>query len=244
VRVHRPKVDELLTADEAAAVHEVFASMPARLGDVCPGARVVWATCDADRAPARLGLGAGRLVNLRLAYSAPTATRLGLHAWTDTVEAVVEAGNGARVAFVAHEVEKLIRMATRQAWFPLALQAGAELAPSVGVFRELPERVLTLVARGSCQTLVDLARGMAAEGARGDAARVCLAALRLGRSSMLCLHVSGQFTDADDRVDPARLLQTAQAVADESELPERPVGYDDVSAWLVACRLEESRGAW
>ncbi len=240
MRVHRPLVDELLRPNEGAAVREVAGRLEERLG---VGARVVWATCDAQRAPSELGLEPGRLVNLRVVFCVPTAVRLGLAAWTDTVE-YLDDGTSVRVAVVAHEVEKVVRMATRQAWFSLALQAGAEVVAPSGPFAALAQQLPALFTRGAAQTLTDLARGLAAEGAQGEATRVALGAIRLGTSGLLNLHAPGQFVDADDQVNADRLLNTAQAVVDGAQLPTVPPGFDDVSAWLVAARLEESRGAW
>ena len=238
MRVHRPQADELLSAAESAAVRSVLASISEQLELTCAGARLIWATCDAERAPAPLSVGAGRIVNLRAVYAVPTPVRLGLHAWTDTVEDVVDDG-GVRVGIEAHEVEKVARMSTRQAWFPLALLAGAELMASHGVWAQLPERLASLVCRGAAQTLVDLGRGFAAEGAGADATRVGLGALRLARSGLLSLHAPGQFSGADDRTDASRLLAVAQAATDDCQLPTSPPGYDAVSAWLVGARLEE-----
>lgn len=242
IRIHRPGVAEILSEAEASALREVAGTLAERLADVGAGARLVWATADAERSPSVFSISPSRIVTLRAAFFVPTRVRLGLEAWSDTHEWVVDVG-GQSVAVVAHEVEKVVRMATRQAWYPLALSSGAQCYEPEGPFAQLPAQLPALISRGGPRTILDRARGLAAVGYGGEATRMALAAIRLASSQRLCLHAPGQFADADDKTDPGRVIELAQAAVDDTELPERPPGYAAVSAWLVDARLEESTSA-
>jgi hypothetical protein len=204
----------------------------------CSGAVVVWATVDASWGPSEFRSQGERLVTLRVLYAIPTQIRLGLHAWRATLEGVHEAG-GLRVLFVAHEVEKGVRMAARQSWCSLALLGGAEVRAADGIWSDLPWQLATLVGLGSVRTLENLAAGYVAAGWSGEALRLCLAALRLAGSGLLALRVPGQFPSADNRVDASSLLERVEEARQSSSLPSGAPGYDAVSEWLVAVRLEE-----
>ena len=239
MRVHRPEPGEIFSPSELDAVKSSLGAVRAEVAAQCPDAAVVWATATTARAPAVLGLGHERCIALHVVFAISTSVRLGLHAWRATLEGERQEGD-VRVIWIAHEVEKAVRNATRQSWFSLALLAGAPLMGAQGVWRELPEKLPTLVAADAVHTLVNLARGYAQTGCEGEALRLALASARLLRAGLLCLDAPGQFQDAADGSGLQQLIEEITGDLAACALPASPPGYDAVSRWLVSARLEQS----
>ena len=242
MRVHRPDAGELFLPSELESALSVLDALRLDVQTECSGASVVWATATISSVSAEYGVGTQRCVVVHAAYAVPTRVRLGLHAWKATREGERQTPNS-RVLWVAHEVEKAVRTATRQSWFNLNLLGGAQLMKPEGVWSQLPHQLPELMAIGSVHTLLNVAQGYQQAGWNGEALRIVLAAARLARTSLLCLHVPGQFQDTDRDGGFDRLVDGVHEALDGCALPELPAGYDDVSRWLVAARLEQCRAS-
>ena len=260
VRIHRPRLEEILTEPEREACALAAASLPSRIAERCSEGRIIWASA----APGRLGDGAPCAV-MRLLFLLPTSTRLGLRGWRDTDEDVLLDGP-APVIWTAHEVEKGMRQLIAQSHFMLELLANPVLPEADGfhVQAQRWRRAWTKVLNGAITAQApasyhDVASGFAAAGRRQEAIRAALTGLRLAKTGILAPHVPGQAVlgtmrhkQADGittlepvegagatKVDVGRLLTLLSQEIAGTKLPQQPPSYDEINELLVAMRLEE-----
>lgn len=123
-------LEEVAPAPMQAHLPEVVDAVARRVRQRCAGGELVWATVSAPVEP-RSGL----CCVVRAWFVVPAEAMLGLKAWRDLDEGVLQCPGG-RVAWQAHEVGRGLRQLTRQSHGMLEMLGGAPLlggASSAGV---------------------------------------------------------------------------------------------------------------
>jgi hypothetical protein len=244
IEVHRPDPDEFLEPgverDALAWLNDAFASL---LDEPRDCARILWATlCPPHQRADEVA------AELRILFQLPTRSLLGLKSFRDTYEGTFDASGG-KVLWCAHEVQKGVQLALRQSHMMLEMLGGHPLVNEDGRLYDLLRDAVTVEA---ARTYREMGSGLLLRALDGDeesrwpAIRHALTGLRLATEHQLTLDgvalvnwsraTRGQVGRGFEN-ETHLLFAELEGALEDTNLPNKPRSYDEISRWLVGLRM-------